>query len=88
MKRTKFTETQIVKAIKEHEAGRHAEEISRELGINKATFYYWKKKYSGMESSDLKKLKELEEENRKLKQMYADLSLDHRILKEIIEKKL
>jgi putative transposase len=88
MKRTRFTETQIVKAIKEHEAGRHIDDISRELGINKATFYNWKKKYSGMESSDLKRLKELEDENRKLKQMYADLSLDHRILKDIVEKKL
>ncbi len=63
------------------------EDICRELSINKATFYNWKKKYGGMEASHLKRFKELEEENRKLKAMYADLSLDHRILKDIIEKK-
>lgn len=88
MKKSRFTETQIVKALKEYEAGRSSEDICRELRISRATFYNWKKKYGGMESSDLKRLKELEEENRKLKQMYADLSLDHRILKDIIEKKL
>lgn len=88
MKKNKYTESQIVKALKEHEAGRTTEEICRELSINKATFYNWKKKYGGMETSQLKRLKELEEENRKLKQMYADLSLDHRILKDVIEKKL
>jgi putative transposase len=87
MKKNKHTETQIVKALKEHEAGRSTEEICRELGIHRATFYNWKKKYGGMETSQLKRLKELEEENRRLKQMYADLSLDHRILKDVIEKK-
>ena len=88
MKKSKFTETQIVKALKEHETGRSTEDLCRELGINKATFYNWKKKYGGMEASQLKQLKELQEENRRLKQMFADLSLDHRILKDIIEKKL
>ena len=88
MKKSRFTESQIVKALKEYEAGRSSEDICRELGINRATFYNWKKKYGGMQTSELKRLKELEEENRKLKQMYADLSLDHRILKDIIEKKL
>jgi putative transposase len=88
MKKSKFTETQIVKALKEHQNGRSSEDICRELSINRATFYNWKKKYGGMDASHLKRLKELEEENRKLKTMYADLSLDHRILKEIIEKKL
>lgn len=87
MKRTKFTESQMIKAIKENENGRSAEEISRELGINKATFYNWRKKYSGMESSQLKRLKELEEENRKLKQMYAELSLDNVMLKDVLSKK-
>ena len=87
MKRTKFTENQMIKAIKENENGRSAEEISRELGINKATFYNWRKKYSGMESSQLKRLKELEEENRKLKQMYAELSLDNVMLKDVLSKK-
>jgi putative transposase len=87
MKKQKFTEAQIVKALKEHEAGRNAEDISRELGINKATFYNWRKKYGGMENQELKRLKELEEENRKLKAMYADLALDHKILKDVLTKK-
>jgi putative transposase len=88
MKKTKFTETQIVKSIHEEKAGRKADDICRELGISKATFYNWKTKYAGMDVSHLKQLKELQEENRKLKSMYADLALDHRILKDVIEKKL
>jgi putative transposase len=88
MKKKKFTESQIVKILKEHESGRDAESLSREHGFHKSTLYIWKKKYGGLETSELKRLKELEEENRKLKQMFADLSLDHRILKDIIEKKL
>lgn len=88
MRKARFTESQIVNALKEHESGKRAEDICRALGINRNTFYNWKKKYGGMETQDLKRLKELEEENRRLKQMYADLSLDHRILKDIIEKKL
>ena len=88
MKKTRFTESQIVKALKEHEAGKKVEDICRELSINKQTLYNWKKKFSGMDVQHLKKLKELEEENRRLKTMYADLSLDHRILKDIVEKKL
>lgn len=87
MKTIRFTETQIVKSLKEYDGGRNVQEICRELGIHKATFYNWKKKYSGMESQDLKRLKELEEENRRLKQMFADLSLDHKILKEVLSKK-
>lgn len=87
MKNKKFTESQIVKALKEHEAGRSAEDISRELGINKATLYSWRKKFGGMENQELKRLKELEEENRKLKAMYADLALDHKILKDVLTKK-
>ena len=87
MKRSRFTESQIIKALKAHEQGRKVEEISRELGIDKSTFYYWRKKYAGMEVKDLKRLKELEEENRKLKQMYADLSLDNVMLKDILSKK-
>jgi putative transposase len=77
----------MIKAIKENESGRSAEEISRELGINKATFYNWRKKYAGMETGQLKRLKELEEENRKLKQMYAELSLDNVMLKDVLSKK-
>lgn len=88
MKKSRFTETQIVKAIKEHESGRKAEELCRELGISSVTFYKWKQKYGGMEASDVKPLKELEEENAKLKRMYANLSLVHEALKDAVEKKL
>jgi putative transposase len=88
MKKGKFTETQIVKAIQEEASGRNANDICRDMGISRATFYNWKSKYSGMEVNQVKQLKELQEENRKLKAMYADLALDHRILKDIIEKKL
>jgi putative transposase len=88
MKRTRFTETQIVKAIQEEAAGRNSNDICRDMGISKATFYNWKSKYAGMQVNQVKQLKDLQEENRKLKAMYADLALDHRILKDIIEKKL
>ena len=87
MKRSKFTETQIVKALKEHENGRKAEEISRELSISTATFYKWKERYGGLEASDLKKMKDLEAENSKLKRMFAELSLGHHAVKEILSKK-
>ena len=88
MKKSRFTETQIIKVLKEVEAGRLVKEVCRENDISDATYYNWKSKYGGMEASDVKKLKALEEENRRLKQMYADLSLDHKILKDVIEKKL
>lgn len=88
MKKSRFTETQIVKILKEVESGRLVKEVCRENGISDATYYNWKTKYGGMEASDVKRLKDLEEENRRLKQMYAELSLDHKILKDIIEKKL
>lgn len=88
MKKTKFTETQIVKAIKEHEAGRKAEDICRELGVSNVSFYKWKQRYGGLEVQDLKRLKELEEENSRLKKMFANLSLVHEALKDAIEKKL
>ena len=87
MKKTRFTETQIVKALKEHEGGRSAEEISREMDISKATLYNWKSKYGGMEASDVRRLKDLEEEHARLKRMYAELSMDHNILKDVISKK-
>jgi len=88
MKRSRYTETQIVKILKEVEAGRKVNEVCREYGISDATYYNWKSKYGGMEASDIKRLKELEDENRRLKQMFADLSLEHRIVKDILEKKL
>ncbi|MDR7088639.1 putative transposase [Cellvibrio fibrivorans] len=88
MKKSRFTETQIVKILKEIESGRVVKEVCRENGISDATYYNWKSKYGGMEASDVKRLKDLEEENRRLKQMYAELSLDHKILKDVIEKKL
>lgn len=88
MKKSRFSETQIVKILKEVEVGRLVKEVCRDYGISDATYYNWKAKYGGMEVSDVKRLKELEEENRRLKQMFAELSLDHKILKEIVEKKL
>ena len=88
MKKSRYSETQIVKILKEVEAGRQVKEVCREYGISDATYYNWKAKYGGMEAADIKRLKELEDENRRLKQMYADLSLEHTILKDIVEKKL
>lgn len=88
MKRTKFTETQVVKAIKEHDNGKDAKEICRELGISTAAFYKWRQRYGGMEVRELKRVKELEAENSRLKRMYADLSLVHYALKDAVEKKL
>jgi putative transposase len=88
MKKSRFTESQIVKILQEAEAGVSVEELSRQHGFSKATFYKWKAKYGGMSVSDVKRMKELEEENRRLKEMYANLSLEHEILKDIIEKKL
>lgn len=87
MKKTRFTESQIIQILKEYESGKKSKDICRERGISDATFYHWKKKYSGMDKAQLKKLKELEDENRRLKRMYADLSLDHELLKDVIEKK-
>lgn len=87
MKMTRFSETQIIRLLREHDAGKETKDICRENGISRATFYNWKKKYGGMDASQLKKLKELEEENRRLKRMYADISLDHALLKEVLEKK-
>jgi putative transposase len=87
MKKKRFTEDQIAKVLKEYEGGREIKDLCRELSITATTFYNWRKKYSGMDSSQLKRLKELEAENRKLKQMYADAALDNMALKDVISKK-
>ena len=88
MKKSRFTETQILKILKEAEAGVPVADLSREYGFGKSTFYKWKARYGGLDASALRRMKELEEENRRLKQMYAELSLDHQVLKDIVEKKL
>ena len=84
----RFTEEQIVKVLNEHQNGRQATEIVRELGISEQTFYNWKHKYGGMGVSDVKRLKQLEEENRRLKELVAELSLDNKILKDVVSKNL
>ncbi len=84
----RFTESQIVAAIKKQEAGIAVKDICREIGISDATFYNWKAKYGGMEASDVKRMKELEAENAQLKSMYAEASMENRALKNLIEKKL
>ena len=88
MRKSRFSESQIVKVLKEVEGGRTATEVCREYGISSATYYKWKSKYGGMEMADIRRLKELEEENRRLKQMFADLSLENKALKDVIAKKL
>lgn len=88
MRKARFTEHQIIAVIKSVEAGRTVKDVCREAGISEATYYNWKSKYGGMEASDIKKIKDLEDENRRLKQMFADLSLENRALKDVIEKAL
>ncbi len=88
MRKARFTESQIIAVIKAVEAGRTVKDVCREAGVSDATYYNWKAKYGGMEISEIKRMKDLEEENRRLKQMFADLSLENRALKDVIEKKL
>ena len=87
MKRTRFSETQIVGILKQADAGIKVKGLCREHGISEATYYNWKAKYGGLEASDLKRLKEMEGELTKLKRMYADLALENPALKDLIEKK-
>ena len=87
MKKSKFSETQILNILKSVESGRTVKEVCREHGISDATFYNWRAKYGGMQPSDLKRLRELEQENARLKRMYADVSLDNQMLKELLTKK-
>lgn len=88
MKRSRFTETQIVAILKEADSGVPVKDVCRKYEISDATYYNWKSKYGGMEASDLKKMKELERELSQLKRMYADMALENRALKDLIEKKL
>ena len=87
-KKSKFTEEQIAFALKQAEVGTPVEEVCRKMGISDATFYNWRKKYGGLGPSELKRLKQLEEENSKLKQLVADLSLDKKMLQDVLSKKL
>ena len=87
MKRSKFTDEQIIGAIKQHEAGSKTLDICRKLGISEQTFYKWKSKFGGMDVSDAKRLRALEEENSKLKRLLAEAELDKAALKEVLSKK-
>lgn len=87
MKQSRFTETQIVAILREGDSGVNVSELCRKHGISNATYYKWKSKYGGLDASDLKRLKELEAENSELKKMFADLSLENKGLKALIEKK-
>ena len=86
MKKTKHSEEKIIGAVKQLEAGRRVKEVAREMGVTDQTLYNWKSKFGGMEVSDAKKLRALEEENRRLKEMVADLSLDKAALTTVIRK--
>ncbi len=87
MKKSKFTESQIVFALKQSETGVKVEEICRKMGLSEATYYNWKKKYGGLGISELRRLRQLEEENSQLKKLVADLSLDKQILQDVLKKK-
>ena len=86
MKKSRHTEEQIIGVLKQMEAGRKVAELAREVGVSEATIYTWKSKYGGMEVSEAKRLRELEDENRRLKQMVAELSLDKEALRGVIRK--
>lgn len=87
MKKTRNTEEQIAFALKQAETGTRVEEVCRKMGISEATFYNWKKKFGGMGVTELRRLRQLEEENQRLKRLVADLSLDKEMLQEVIKKK-
>ncbi|SVT79520.1 IS3 family element, transposase orfA [Klebsiella pneumoniae] len=87
MKKTRYTEEQIAFALKQAETGTWVEEVCRKMGISEATFYNWKKKFGGIGVTELRRLRQLEEENQRLKRLVADLSLDKEMLQEVIKKK-
>jgi putative transposase len=86
MKKGRFTEEQIIRVLKQHETGRKVTDLAREMGVSEATIYTWKSKYGGLEVSEARRLKALEDENRRLKNLVADLSLDKEVLKAVITK--
>lgn len=88
MRKARFTEHQIITVMKSVEAARTVKDVCREAGISEATYYNWKSKQGGMEASDIKKIKDPVDVNRRLKQLFADLSLENRAQKDVIEKKL
>jgi putative transposase len=88
MRKTAFTEEQVAHALRQAEAGTPVAEVCRKLGISEQTFYRWKKKFAGMGVAELRRLRQLEDENRQLKQLVADLSLDKHMLQEVLRKKL
>jgi len=87
MKKVRFTETQIISILKQQEAGLSVKDLAREHGISEATFYNWKAKYGGMEANEIKRLKDLEEENNRLKRIVANLTLENDAIKHVLEKK-
>ncbi len=88
MRKSKFSESQIIKILREAEGGRKVADVCREYKVSQATYYKWKSKYGGMGTSDIRRLKDLEKENRKLKNMFANLSHENEVLKDVIAKKL
>ena len=88
MKKTKYTEQQIAFALKQAETGTSVQEVCRKMGISEATFYNWKKKYGGLGITELRRLRQLEDENSRLKQIVADLSLDKQMLQDVLKKNL
>jgi putative transposase len=86
MKKSRYTEEQVITTVKQMEAGRKTKELARELGVSEATLYAWKSKYGGMEVNEAKRLRELEQENARLKKLVADLSLDKDALQTVIRK--
>jgi putative transposase len=88
MKKPRFTEQQVAQALRQAEQGTSAAEVCRKLGVSEATFYAWKKRYAGMGIAELRRVRQLEDENRRLKQVVADLTLDKQMLQEVLQKKV